>query len=86
MECWILIPLSENICRNSELIYSPPLSDLRDLIFLLEAFSTSSFNSMNFSKTSNFFLMKKTQVYLEKSSMKVSTYRDPFIDVVGIGQ
>ena len=67
------------------MIYYPPLSYWKDMIFLSEAFSTDAFNSMNFSNTSDFFLMKKTQVYLENSSMKMSTYWDQFIYVFGIG-
>ena len=74
-----------NISRKSSLIYSPTLSHLKILIFFPDAFSISAFNSMNFSKTSDFFLMKKAHVYLEKSSVKVITYRDHFKDVMGIG-
>ena len=65
--------------------YSLPLSYLKILIFFLDAFSIKAFNSMNFSKTSDFFLIKKTHVYLGKSSMKFRTYLDPFMDVIGIG-
>ena len=64
---------------------SPPLSYLKVLICSLDAFLISAFNSMKFSKTSNFFLMKKAHVYLEKSSIKVRTYQYPFKDVMGIG-
>ena len=60
---------------------------IRSKIFDLfpNAFSISAFNSMNSSKTSDFFLMKKAHVYLEKLSIKVRTYQDPFNYVMGIG-
>ena len=70
--------------RNSLLKYSPPLSDLNILILILEAFLIKAFNSEIFSHTSDFFLRKKTHVYLEKSSIKVRRYLDPFMDVTGI--
>ena len=38
-----------------------------------------------FSHTSDFFLRKKTHVYLEKYSIKVRRYLDPFMDVTSIG-
>ena len=65
--------------------YSLPLSYLNILIFCPDAFSIKAFNSVNVSKTFDFFLIKKTHEYLEKSSMKVKTYLDPFMDVIGIG-
>ena len=58
---------------------------MRYFIFLPEVFSTDALNSMNLSKTSDFLFRKKTQVYLEKSSMKVSTYHETLMDVVGMG-
>ena len=64
--------------------YSPPLSYLKILILSPEAFSIKAFNSEIFSHTSDFFLRKKTHVYLEKSSIKVRRYLDPFMDVIGI--
>ena len=54
-------------------------------IFLLDAFSIKAFNSVNFSQTSDFFFIKKTHVYLEKSSIKFGMYLDPFMDVIGMG-
>ena len=73
------------MCNNSLLTYSPPLSDLNILILSPKAFSIKAFSSVNFSHTSDFFLRKKTHVYLEKSSIKVRRYLDPFMDVTGIG-
>ena len=58
---------------------------MRDFIFLLEAFSIDALNSMNLLRTSDFFFRKKTQVNLEKSLMKVTTYYEPLMDVVGMG-
>ena len=58
---------------------------IRKDFFWPYAFSIKAFNSVNFSKTSNFFLIKWTHVYVEKSSMKVKTYLDSFIDVIGMG-
>ena len=55
------------------------------MILIPEAFSIKAFSSHNFSHTSDFFLRKKTHVYLEKSSIKVRLYLDPFMDVIGIG-
>ena len=78
------MPIWENMCRKSLLTYSPPLSDLNILILILEAFSIKAFNSENFSHTSDFFLRKKTHVYLEKSSIKVRIYLYPFMYVIGI--
>src|SRR5882757_5713486 len=69
---------------DSLLTCSPPLSDLGILILSPEAFSIKAFNSEKFSHTSNFFLRNKTHVYLEKSSIKVRRYLDPFMDVTGI--
>ena len=46
--------------------------------------SIKAFNSEKVSHTSDFFLRKKTHVYLEKSSIKVRRYLDPFMDVIGI--
>ena len=77
--------LWENMYRNSLLTYSPPLSDLKILIFWPDAFSIKAFNLVNFSQTSDFFLIKKTHVYLEISSIKFITYIDPFMDVIGMG-
>ena len=71
--------------RNSLLTYSPPLSDLKILILSPEAFSIMAFNSEIFSHTFDFFLRKTTHVYLEKSSIKVRRYLDPFMNVTGIG-
>src|SRR5713226_4106355 len=73
------------MCRKSLLTYSPPLSYLNILILSPEAFSIKAFNSEIFSHTSDFVLRKKTHVYLEKSSIKVRRYLDPFMDVTGIG-
>src|SRR5882757_8538747 len=70
---------------DSLLTCSPPLSDLGILILSLEAFSIKAFNSEKFSHTSDLFFRKKTHVYLEKSSIKVRRYLDPFMDVMGIG-
>ena len=74
----------EHICSKSLLTYSPPLSYLNIFILSLEEFSIKAFSSVNFSHTSDFFLGKKTHVYLEKSSIKVRRYLDPFMDVIGI--
>ena len=71
--------------NNSLLTYSPLLSDFKILILSPETFSIKAFNSEIFSHTSDFFLRKKTHVYLEKSSIKVRRYLDPFMDVIGIG-
>ena len=73
------------MCNNSLLTYSPPLSDLKILIFRPYAFSIKAFSSVIFSHTSDFFLRKKTHVYLEKSSIKVRRYLNPFMDVIGMG-
>ena len=73
------------MCRNSLLKYSPPLSYLKILILIPEAFSIKAFNSKKNSHTSDFFLRKKIHVYLEKSSIKVRRYLYPFMDVIGIG-
>ena len=62
---------------------TPHHYDLKVLIFWPDAFSSKAFNSVNFSQTSDFFLIKKTHVYLEKSSIKVIRYLDKFMDVIG---
>ena len=69
---------------NSLLTYSPPLSYIKVLILSPKEFSIKAFNSEIFSHTSDFFFRKKTHVYLEKSSIKVRRYLDPFMDVIGI--
>ena len=72
------------MCSKSLLTYYHLLSDLKILILSLEAFSIKAFNSEKFPHTSDFFLRKKTHVYLEKSSIKVRRYLDKFMDVIGI--
>ena len=51
--------------------YSPPLSDLSLLIFLLSWFSTSFLYLMKASIASCLFLKRYTLVYLEQLSVKV---------------
>ena len=55
-------------------MYTPPLSFLRDFIFLPEIFSTEVLKILKKLKTSNLNWRKKTQQNLEKSAMKVRTY------------
>ena len=55
-------------------MYSPPLSILRDFIFLPDGFSTEDLKILKKTKTSNLNWRKKTQQNLEKSAMKVRTY------------
>jgi hypothetical protein len=43
---------------NSFEVYSPPLSDLRMLIFLSERFSIKALNFLNFPNTSSFDFKK----------------------------
>ena len=54
-------------------MYFPPLSVLRDFIFLPERFSTEDLKILKKIKTSNLNWRKKTQQNLEKSAMKVRT-------------
>ena len=56
MECLILIPLSEHIYRNSELIYAPPLSDWKYLIISLRGILNRCFQFNEFLQHFIFFL------------------------------
>ena len=49
-ECSIRIPSDSQKLWKSPLMYSPPLSDLIDLIFLLKLFSTISLKTLKVSK------------------------------------
>ena len=76
------------MCRKSLLTYYPPLSDLKILIFFPDALSIKAFNSVNFPKTSDFFLIKKDPCVSGKvinESENVPSYLDSFMDVIGMG-
>ena len=64
---------------------SPPLSDQNTLIFNLDCFSSNALNSLNLSKHSLLALIGLSQIFLKKSSMKVTKYLHPPMDVVFIG-
>ena len=66
-------------------MYSPPLSDLMDLILFSKLFSIKALKKSKISNTSNFCFIKYTQQNLEQSSINVRKYLEPLIDVVGIG-
>ena len=84
-ECSIQIPSDSQYCWKSLLMYSPPLSDLMDLIFFLKLFSIVALKTSKISNTSDLCFIKYTQQNLEQSSIKVRKCLEPLIDVVGIG-
>ena len=53
-ECSIRIPYDSQKIWKYPLMYSPPLSDLIDLIFLLKLFSTIALKTLKVSKTFDF--------------------------------
>ena len=58
-ECSIRIPFDLHKYGNYLLMYSPPLSDLIDLIFLLKLFSTIALKTLKLSKNSYFCFMNQ---------------------------
>ena len=66
-------------------MYSPPLSNIMDLIFLLKIFSNTALKTLKIPNTYDLCFMKYTQHNLEQSSIKLRKYPEPLIDVVGNG-
>jgi hypothetical protein len=54
----LLISTSMQNLPNYFEVYSPPLSDMSILIFLLDIFSIKALNSLNFPSTSSFDFKK----------------------------
>ena len=65
-------------------MYSPPLSDLMDLIFFLQLFSIIALKNFKIPNTFDFCFMKYIQQNLEQSSIKVTKYLETLIYVIGI--
>ena len=80
----IQIPSDSQKLWKSILTYSPPPSDLIELMFLLKLFSTIALKILKVSKTSDFSFMKQIQQYLEQSSINVRKYLQPLMYFVGI--
>ena len=66
-------------------INSPPLSDRNALILCSDCVSASALNSLNFSRHPPFDFIVYNQTLLEKSSMKVTKYLAPPMEVVLMG-
>jgi hypothetical protein len=64
---------------------SPPLFNLRALMSFHVSLSTSILNLLKIDKAFDFFFKKYTQVYLLKSSIKVTKYFDSKNDRVENG-
>ena len=66
-------------------MYSPPLFDLMDLIFLVKLFLIKYWKTLKIPKTSYLCFMKYILQKLDQSSIKLRKYLQPLIDVLGIG-
>ena len=69
-KCSIQIPSYSKYCWKYLLMYSPPLSDLMDLIFFLKLFSIRALKTSKILNTSDFYFTKYTQQNIEQSSIK----------------
>src|SRR6478672_4719178 len=63
-------------------VNSPPLSDRNALILCSDCFSTRALNSTNLANTSPLDFNTYTHIFLEKSSIKVTKYKQPPIEMV----
>ena len=84
IECSIWIPYDSQYWWKYLLMYSPPLSDLKDLTFFLKLFSIKVLKTFKIPNTPDLCFMKYTQQNLEQSLIKVSKNMEPLIYVVGI--
>lgn len=69
VKCWTMSCVLQML-KNGSLLYSPPLSVLSFLIFLLVWFSTICFHLRKTANTSSFVFKLYTQTLLEKQSTK----------------